>query len=45
MKTQWFEKHANCRANPLFKGAEDDFRLMLCDQCDMPIVVAKKHVQ
>lgn len=42
-KTQWFEEFAKCRANILFKHLKDEFIILLCDQCDMPIVVFKHH--
>ena len=46
-KTQWFEKHSECKANLWFSGNKDTgFKILICDQCDAPIIVyTGGHVQ
>ena len=43
-KTQWFEKHTVDKSNLLMKfqdkhNGKSEFTVLLCDQCDCPIVV------
>lgn len=39
-KSQWFEKHSQCKANLMFGDSiETGFKILICDQCDAPIIV------
>jgi hypothetical protein len=46
-KTQWFDRYTECSSNMLWNVAPShEFRVIMCDQCDCPIVVyAAGHVQ